>query len=544
MSAIQASRSAPAVPVELVVHPALRQLTDGDYRLNRALRSRVSTGLGQVLRRLGIPGSPSVKVRAGDDDNRWGWVSVNNQRCRSPEEFPRRVQTYVRGEHGGAEGDSNIASWLEGLLSDPDAAVTALAYCRTATTEIVKRRPSVLLGPGQADAYARGLATRIDSEWLHEILRRLLELKVSIGDRRVISRELEAARDAGPGEALERLLPKLRPGHVEVRLPEAYLRQLTLDTQGEVGNLFGRFREQILDELGISCSPLRAVVDDGLPPQTFAVVINHLRLLPWVGLDPDETLVARPPTEAALAGLDVLGPAMNPRTGVQNARVGRWQRRAAMEAGWSNWDPLEFLTLALRTDLEDNVACLIDVATTGRQIDRFATYFPALVEAVGERLPTWRLTSLLRRLVDDGIRVQDCWLVLERLLDADHLDIGDDERLAAWTRLALVPATVDQYARGGTIGVYVIDTEMEQLLRRGGSVLVERDQERILLAIAQALRVSTESDAPAVVLTAGSVTNFLRHAVAEEFPRLAIFSHSELPPRLRIRSDGRIRLPP
>lgn len=529
--------------VELVLHPAIGQLADKDHRLNPALRSLVSTDLGQVLQRLGIPGSPSVTVRRGHhESNDWGWVSVDNHRYRQPVEFPRRVQTYVRGDHGGPEADLGIVPWLAGLLADPASAGVALAFCRTATTEIVKRRPSVLLGPGQARAYARRLGAELDPEWLRQILQRLLDLKVSIADMRAVGRELVAARDMPPVEAVERLFPKLRPDHVEVRLPEAYLRQLTLDAPGEASNLFGRLREQCFDELGIVSSPLQAVVDEALPARTFAVVVNHLPQLPWLGLDAGETMVARPPAEAALTGLEVLGPVMNPRTGVQNTRIRQSRDQAHLGPEWPSWDPLGFLTLAVKTDLEDSAACLIDADTTSSQVGWFAASFPTLGEAAGARLPNWRLTAVLRRLVDQGIGVRDSWLVLERLLDADSLDLDDDERLAAWVRMALVPATLDRYTWGGTIGVYVIDPAMEQLLEHAGPVLAEADRERVLTAIGEVLRVHAGNDAPAMVLTADGVAPTLRHAIAEELPRMAVFSYGDLPPGLRVHLEGRIRL--
>lgn len=544
MSPTSASSRGPAVPLELVVHPALGRLGDAREELHTALRAEISAELGRLLRRLGIPGTPEVRIRVEDGAlDAWAKVVVNGHRRRYPEELSRRVRSYVLGGQGDVRAEDDVVPWLQKLLGDAGAAKVVGRFCRVAVAEIVKGRLSTLLGDEQATAYVRRLRTRVDLAWLRPVLREVLDLKTSIADTRTVGRLLGAASDLMPGEARERLLAELRPDVVEVRLAEPYLRELTLGPRAELANRFGRLRNELFEELGVPYPPLRLVVDERLREQSFAVTINHVTLLPWIGLQADECLVDRGPAEVETAGLEVLGQAMHPGTGQQHARIHLEQQPAAGREGWITWTPLGFLSLALAADLRSNGPCLIDHAAVSTQFSHLALRFPTLVQRVLERFPKWELTGVLRALVGEGIGVRGAWLLFERLVDADDGSTTGDDQLAAWGRSVLAPATVDRRSGStGTVEVYEVAADVELMLRQSGRRLDERDQDRILDAVRDALH--SRPQGPAPLLTGGDVRARLQQAVAEELPRLAAFSHEELPRAVRIKPLGQVRLSP
>jgi hypothetical protein len=541
MSPTYASSRSPAVPIELVVHPALGGLGD---ELHSALRAEVSAELGRLLRRLGIPGMPEVRIRVEDAaPDVWARIFVNGHRCPHTEELAWRVRTYVLGGPVDVRAKDGIVPWLQELLGDARAARAVSRFCRIAVAETVKGRLSILLGDEQAAAYARGLRTRLDLTWLRTVLGEVLDLKTSIADTRIVGRLLETAKDLTPGEARERLLAKLRPDVVQVRLTSAYLRELTLAPGAELANRFGRLRDDLFEELGVPCPPLRLVVDDHLGERAFAVTINHVTLLPWIGLQPDECMVGRGPTETQTAGLEVLGQAMHPGTGQLHARIRLEQHPAAERESWTTWTPLGFLSLALAADLRSNAPCLIDQTTVRTQLSRLVRLFPALVQPVLERFSDWELTEVLRSLVTERVGVRDAWLLFERLVDADDGTTVGKDHLAAWCRSVLAPATVDRRSGStGTVEVYEVATEVEHMLRHGGRALDQRDQDRILDAVRSVLRPRPQGFAP--LLTAADVRGRLQRMVAEELPRLVAFSHEELPRGVRIKPLGQVRLSP
>jgi hypothetical protein len=179
MSPTYASSRSPAVPIELVVHEALGRLGD---ELHSALRAEVSAELGRLLRRLGIPGMPEVRIRVEDAaPDVWARIFVNGHRCPHPEELAWRVRTYVLGGPVDVRAKDGIVPWLQELLGDAPAARVVSRFCRIAVAETVKGRLSILLGDEQAAAYARGLRTRLDLTWLRTVLGEVLDLKTSIG---------------------------------------------------------------------------------------------------------------------------------------------------------------------------------------------------------------------------------------------------------------------------------------------------------------------------------------------------------------------------
>jgi hypothetical protein len=541
MSPTDASSRSPNVPIELVVHPALGRLGD---ELHNVLRAEVSAELGRLLRRLGIPGTPEVRIRVEDAaPDVWARIFVNGHRCRHPEELSWRVRTYMLGGPGDVRPKDGVVPWLQELLGDAHAARAASRFCRLAVAETVKGRLSVLLGDEQAAAYARRLRTRPDLTWLRPVLGEVLDLKTSIADTRTVGRLLETAEDFTPGEARERLLAKLRPDVVQVRLTEAYARELTLAPGAELANRFGRLRDELFEELGVPCPPLRLVIDEHLRERAFAVTINHVTLLPWIGLQPDECLVGRGPVEAQAAGLEVLGQAVDPGTGQLHARIRLEQQPAAERESWTTWTPLGFLSLALAADLRSNAPCLIDQTTVRTQLSSLVRLLPALVQPVLERFPDWELTKVLRSLVAERVGVRDAWLLFERLVDADDGTTIREDQLAAWCRSVLAPATVDRRSGStGTVEVYEVAAEVEHMLRQGGRALDQRDQDRILDAVRNVLRPRPQGYTP--LLTAADVRGRLQRAVSEELPRLVVFSHEELPRGVRVKPLGQVRLSP
>jgi flagellar biosynthesis component FlhA len=260
-----------------------------------------------------------------------------------------------------------------------------------AALEAIRDHPSVLFGPDQATAYQRQLgAGASDVARLRNILTAVLDLRLSIADRVTVARILsDGARETDPTEDL---IDALAPDHIDLHLHPDYLRDLTEADPRNEANLFSSVREQLFLKLGITPPRCRFVMDESLPPQTFAFGLNHLRTPVLPGLPPP--------------GPDEAG---NVRLAINEAIAQGWVPRP--------WDPPMHLVVALAARLHAHASCFLIRRTVGAQLDQLELAFPELVQATRALISVEQVARVLRELVLQEVSVRNLRGILEQMLD-------------------------------------------------------------------------------------------------------------------------------
>jgi len=421
----------PLARLALAVDPRLAALADPGRGPHTELRRALEAELDQLLRTLGVPGQADVSIRAAQTDlaGEWADIQVNGERCRCPDELLRRTRAVVLGDHGTEEDQRPIRSWLVGLPADDHALL--LAWCQAAVAAALVENPAALLGPAQVAAYRELLGARPDAAWLGSVLRGGLDLKVSVADRATVDRVLAACADLPPSDALEELLPELRPDVVKLRLPTADLRALTTSAPDELAGMFADLRGVVFTELGLDCPAFQLVADDRLRRHALAVTVNHLTLPAWLGLAPDECLVNAPPAAVAAAGLPVRGPLVNPLSRLPETRIALEAKAESEQRGWTTWTPARYPLVVLAAELRRHGRCLVDRTMVRKQMARLGVAFPALVRATQAVVPEARLTSVLRSQAAEQRSSRNLRAIAERLLDAGSATVTDPRQEVA-----------------------------------------------------------------------------------------------------------------
>lgn len=533
----------PPTVVAVELHPAIAELAavDGPGRL---LRESLGDRIGELMRRLGVPGVPQVDVSAADESDAPAWLRVwiNGVRYRYDRDLDWRASiAALSSRHAGTNpGEARILEIARQQLAIDPPSVAELVV--KTVMPVVSDHAGSLLGAAQAEAYAAGLGDGFDAERVAAVLQHVLNLKVSIADRQTTAQVLEETSDASPADAAETLLARLRPEALEVRIGAEFLRELTIVGATEFPGVLGFLRNAMFDELGVFFPPLR-IVTTPAPGRLFSLVVNDVELLPYLGLEADECLVNGPPgaVEDGVPDARIRGWAGNPATGVANTRVDLRDRLSVDAAGWTTWSQVGHVVLALAADLRRHARCLVDARQVAQLMDRLEEVAPAVVRAARARLPEAAVARALRGLVAEQESCRNLPTILERLMHADQAKLSSEAELDAWVRGALRRAITGRQTRAnGTLVAYMLDQRIEALLRTDR--LMAGEQTAIARAIRREVEALPDDVALPSVLTTADVRLRLVRAVSDEFPRLAVLSYEDLPTSVDVQPVARITL--
>jgi len=557
------------VHLSIELNSSLRRLLDSSDSLHEAVHSSLVQSLTEIMEMLGIPGSPVVEITAAEENSLYPGrilrVFVNGQLCRYPDELLQRVYSYVNEDLPDLAAKSgNILTRLNDLSHDPDLGREKVAefLCLTCL-EIIKRQPDVLLGLDQALDYIVSLPdpspeTTLQAKRLLPILRNVLALKISLADKQRVAEILRSAQGRSQEDVCEDLIAALRPNIIEIQLSLEYLKQITTTDEVNGPRLFTVLREDIFQDFSLTYPPFCFVPVEHLKPRSFAFKINHLTMLPWIGLLPNQYLVND--TTDTLASLNIKSSAVaNPLTGAKGRLIDMSSQDPAAIANLTTFNQTFYLILCFDINLRENAACFLHRQLVQDQLEQLELVYPALIKALQSEVATARIVRVLRALVSEEIPIKNLRLILESLLDyqyrvaallsqahegaadtpgqAKDIRWDDFPYLISYVRSALKRQIRQKFSGGtNTIEAYSLAPDFQRFLlehlsaRTAGDehpVLDEDENDRIV----QAVRTTLGSPPPtALIITTIEIRPFLRKIIASDFPRVPVLAFQELPP--------------
>src|SRR5262245_61461932 len=114
------ANTAPEVTLILEVDSSLDRVLSAADPLHKAVHRCILQGLVELLKTLGVPGVPAVRISPLNGNTRRAdkvmRVYVNGKLCRYPDELLRHVYSYVCGSHLDPEAKpQKILDWLKKL---------------------------------------------------------------------------------------------------------------------------------------------------------------------------------------------------------------------------------------------------------------------------------------------------------------------------------------------------------------------------------------------------------------------------------------------
>ncbi len=440
------------------------------------------------------------------------------------------------------------------------------------TSDVVR---AALPDPGSEGESSQQLrAWPPDPSWLFPVLKAVLDLRISIADKRSVAKVLGKAQERSQEDIIEDLTSSLRPNIIEIQLPLDYLKQITTFDQEKGIDSFTSLRTGLFEELGMRYPNFHFVVVENVKPNSFAIKINHLTMLPMIGLRSDQCLVND--TVERLRLMNIQGTVTsNPATDMEGSLIDLSHQDVAVGVDLTKWNQLEYLMLTFAAILRANSKCFLHLQAIQDQLDQLKLIYPALITAVNSKVPVIQITRALRALVAEEISIKNLKLILERLLEYNYSLAETSRRsatdntpttseqpndvrfngsldLLSFVRSGMKHQIGQKYSRGTrTIVVYLLDREIEELLLNHQSLesgetwrtkLDDRERDRILDAIRAEMAYLPPTAMRPAILTTADVRASLREIIAPELPRVFVISYPDLPSNMNVQPVARISL--
>ncbi|MCY1020864.1 flagellar biosynthesis protein FlhA [Pyxidicoccus sp. MSG2] len=294
-------------------------------------------------------------------------------------------------------------------------------------------------------------------------------------------------------------------------------------------------RDELFFELGVRIPGIRVRTQAAyLSPGEYRIQVDEV---PSGGgqVVPGTLYALAPPEE--LAFLQVKAePAAEPGTGRTISRITEAGRALLEAAQVPMRSPAALLADHLRGVLRARAADLLGLQDVQGLLEGLEAQSPVLVKEALQKVPLPLLTDVLRKLLQEGVSIRDLRAILEALVSPTTE--GDAVALAERCRQALRRYLSHKFAPTGPLYAYLVDPEVEEVLRATGPRGPAPDPERVAEILEGVRQVATGGRA--VLLTAPDVRRPLRRLCEGAFPDVAVLTYGELDGALQIRPIGRL----
>ncbi|ATB49785.1 flagellar biosynthesis protein FlhA [Corallococcus macrosporus] len=294
-------------------------------------------------------------------------------------------------------------------------------------------------------------------------------------------------------------------------------------------------RDELFFELGVRVPGLRVRTHAAyLSSGEYRVLVDEV---PAGGgqVIPGALYALAPPDELAFLQVSAEA-ATEPASGKVISRIPESGRALLETAQVPLRRPGELLADHVRAILRGRAADLLGLQDVQGLLEGLEAQAPVLVKEALQKVPLPLLTDVLRKLLQEGVSIRDLRAILEALVSPTTE--GDAVALAERCRQALRRYLSHKFAPTGPLYAYLVDPEVEEVLRGMGPRGLAPDPERVAEILEGVRQVATEGRA--VLLTAPDVRRPLRRLCEGAFPDVAVLTYGELDGALQIRPIGRL----
>ena len=317
---------------------------------------------------------------------------------------------------------------------------------------------------------------------------------------------------------------------------------VTLVDEKQGGTLLGRvraIRRQIANETGMVVPSVHVADNLQLGPRAYAILVKGVEVARGE-LHTDRLLAINPGAiNASIEGV----PTREPAFGLPAVWITPEKRDQAITAGYTVVDP----TTAISTHLSEVVRTFLPDLLTRQQtkdlIDKLAVSAPKLVEEIVPKICTiGEIQRVLRQLLRERVPVRDLVTILEAMADAASVS-KDPDVVTEAVRSSLGRSVCRAYqSENGDLRVIALSPALEDALAasvtrtdRGAVLAMDPDRaQKLASKLGEVL--AREELAQPVLLCTPTLRPHLWRLFSRALPHIAVLSHSEIPPQMRVLS--------
>ncbi|MEE9240566.1 MAG: flagellar biosynthesis protein FlhA [bacterium] len=314
---------------------------------------------------------------------------------------------------------------------------------------------------------------------------------------------------------------------------------------GELLERIRSIRRQFATEMGLVIPPLHIRDNLQLKPGEYMVLLKGVEIARGELMMDHFLAMDTGTVETTVPGIPTTEPAFE----LPALWITPSNKERAQFVGYTVVDPATVVATHLTELIKKNGSELITRSEVQNLLDKVAERHPKVIEElVPNLLSLGRVQKVLQNLVREGVSIRDLVTVLETL--ADYAPISQDpDVLTEYVRSRLARNLTSQFAGdSGSISVITLDSESEKVLvnslqhtDHGSYLAMDPGQaDRLLRSIQGQIDQFESSTAAPVLLASPAIRGHLRKFTERFIPQLAILSHNEIAPGVRIQSLGTV----
>jgi flagellar biosynthesis protein FlhA len=315
---------------------------------------------------------------------------------------------------------------------------------------------------------------------------------------------------------------------------------VTMVDEAQGGTLLARLRsirKQVAAETGMVVPPVHVADNLQLGPRTYTILVKGVEAARGE-LFTDRLLAINPGTvKTTLEGVATREPAF----GLPAVWIAQDRRDAAIAAGYTVVDPTTAITTHLSEIVRTFLPDLLTRQQTKELIDRVAQTSPKLVEElVPKVVSVGDVQRVLRQLLRERVPMRDLTTILEAMADASTVS-KDTDVLVEAVRSAL-GRSICKTLQGDAPELRVVslspsleDGLVGSIARTDRGAVLAIDPARaqsLALRLGEAL--AHDDLAQPVLLCSPTLRAHLWRLFSRALPHIAVLSHGEVPPQVRL----------
>ncbi|MBJ6751708.1 flagellar biosynthesis protein FlhA [Geomonas anaerohicana] len=312
--------------------------------------------------------------------------------------------------------------------------------------------------------------------------------------------------------------------------------------QGELLDRIRSIRKQVADRMGFIVPPIHIHDNLQLKPYEYNILINGAKVGggelsgQYLAMDSGGAV-------GALEGIKTTEPVF----GLPAVWIKGKEREKAQVSGYTVVDNTTILATHISETIKKHAHELVGRQELQQLLDSIAATLPKVVEElVPSLLSLGTVLRVVKNLLKENVSIRDLRSILETLADYGGVT-KDPEMLTEFVRQSLGRYIVEQYKReDDTLCVLTLDHDIEeaivdsvQLSEQGSYLAIDPHvAQRVLAAIRRNAEQFDAIGALPVLMASPSIRRHVKKLTERFMPNLAVISHNEIPPNIKIQSLG------
>jgi flagellar biosynthesis protein FlhA len=358
--------------------------------------------------------------------------------------------------------------------------------------------------------------------------------------RRKRDTAVEVSTDTAGKPAKENVEALLQVDPLTVEVGLGLVRMVDGGANSPLLQRIGGIRKNLASQLGYYLPPVKVNDNLSLKSREYSIILKGVEIARYELPAGQELAIPAGPVDGSVEGK----PTKDPAFGLAALWIPNERASFARSRGYTVVDDVSVLGTHLSEVVRRHAHELFTRQDTKNFCDRVAQSNPKVVEDLVPKMLSYAsVQRVLQNLLRERVPIRDSVTILEALSEAAQMT-KNPVLLTEYVRQAIRRVIVKSHANPqGEITAYLVEPSAEQTVESA----VEHGEHNSVLGLApqaarefvgRLTRKLERPDATAVVLTSPAIRYFVKQLLETAFPEVAVLSHNEVPPEVKVKSLG------